>query len=133
MYNILMERLIRLGLLVGVIAVLVGGAKFVLAQGKKSTGSPFKPMVGAVENLGEKVLGAAVKQLPRAPNLDEVKVSGEDKNATVSNEPIMEPAQNIQEQTQALIESIKRLPEDQIEAIRKQVYKEVCDGLLKGN
>ena len=128
-----MERLIRLGLLVGVIAVLVGGAKFVLAQGKKSTGSPFKPMVGAVENLGEKVLGAAVKQLPRAPNLDEVKVSGEDKNATVSNEPIMEPAQNIQEQTQALIESIKRLPEDQIEAIRKQVYKEVCDGLLKGN
>ena len=52
---------------------------------------------------------------------------------TVSNEPIMEPAQNIQEQTQALIESIKRLPEDQIEAIRKQVYKEVCDGLLKGN
>lgn len=42
------------------------------------------------------------------------------------NEPIVQPAGNIQQQSQSLIESIKKLPEDQVEAVKKQLFKEFC-------
>ena len=124
------ERLTRLFIIVVVAGLVAGVFKFALVQAKNGPGSIFKPMGAAVENFGEKVLGMAVKNLPQAPNLDEI--DEEKKDGSLDSEPIMQPAQDIQEQTQILIESIKHLPDDQIEAIRKQVYKEFCQGLLKG-
>ena len=124
------ERLTRLFIIVVVAGLVAGVFKFALVQAKNGPGSILKPMGAAVENFGEKVLGMAVKNLPQAPNLDEI--DEEKKDGSLDSEPIMQPAQDIQEQTQILIESIKHLPDDQIEAIRKQVYKEFCQGLLKG-
>ncbi len=46
-----------------------------------------------------------------------------------SAEPIEEPVKNIESQTETLIESLKSLPQDQLEAIKKQVFKEVCQSL----
>lgn len=83
--------------------------------------------------MGEKVLGTVVEKLPKAPNLEEVELEGEsvpENQETQEAEPIEEPVQNIQSQTQVLIETIKELPQDQIEAIKKQIYKELCEGLL---
>lgn len=43
------------------------------------------------------------------------------------------PVQNVQNQTQNLIESIKTLPEDQLNAIKKELFKGVCEDISKGN
>lgn len=45
-------------------------------------------------------------------------------------EPIAEPVENVQEQTETLIETIKQLPQDQVEAIKKQIYKDICEELM---
>jgi len=89
----------------------------------ESVSLPQVPIKEKVEDLGERVLGEAVKILPGAPDLG----ADQDNQET---EPIEEPVKNIEEQTQVLIEAIKKLPEDQIEAIKKQLYQEICEGVL---
>jgi hypothetical protein len=88
------------------------------------------PIRQKLENLGEDVLGAAVKHLPQAPALEELEEARkvEEKPKT---EPIKEPTQRIQRQTEVLLEMIKRLPQDQVQAIKKQIYKEFCQSLLE--
>lgn len=48
------------------------------------------------------------------------------------DEPIAEPVENVQSQTDSLLESIKKLPEDQVEAIKKQLFKEFCQDYCQG-
>ena len=74
--------------------------------------------------------GTAVKHLPNAPNLGEIDES-EVKKIDPESEPIKEPAENVRQQTEALLESIKSLPQDQIEAIKRQIYKDFCQDLIK--
>ena len=107
-------------------------------KGGRSLTAPIKT---EIEGLGEEVLGKIVDVLPGAPNLEEVapkgelsqegEVKGEENQAASETEPFEEPVQNVQKQTEVLIETIKELPQDQIEAIKKQIYKEFCEGLLK--
>ncbi len=123
------DRLIRI-FVIGLIALAVIGLAKGLAdwqsQSKvagESVSLPQVPIKEKVEDLGERVLGEAVKILPGAPDLG----ADQDNQET---EPIEEPVKNIEEQTQVLIEAIKKLPEDQIEAIKKQLYQEICEGVL---
>jgi len=46
-------------------------------------------------------------------------------------QPIQEPVENVQIQTEKLIQMIKSLPEEQVLAIKKQLYQEFCKELLK--
>ena len=47
-----------------------------------------------------------------------------------SSEPVAEPVASIQKQGEQLIEAVRGLPEDQLRAVRKQLYQELCENLL---
>lgn len=113
--------------------LIAGVAKALAGRQGSSLALPHFPIGENLENFGEKVLGKAVKMLPGAPNLGEATQEEEGQVAGEADEvePIKEPAENVQKQTEILIEAIKELPQDQIEAIKKQIYKEMCEGLLK--
>lgn len=95
------QRLIRVSLLLGAAAIVLTGAKKITSQ-NKSISLPQIP----IEKIGEAVLGSAAHSLP-----------------------INQPVENVQSQTQQLLESIKKLPADQLEAIKKQLLKEFCEQL----
>lgn len=77
-------------------------------------------------------------QLSSLTNLLEGKISGGEtafvlgeQTPDVENlgrDPIAEPVVNVKEQTNSLLESVKKLPQDQLEAIKKQLCKELCGG-----
>lgn len=114
--------------------LIAGVAKALAGRQESSLALPYFPIGESLENFGEKVLGKAVKILPGAPDLGETvqeKEEGQVAGESDEAEPIKEPAENVQKQTEILIETIKELPQDQLEAIKKQIYKEMCEGLLK--
>ena len=123
------ERLKRVFLLIIVALVAIGLVKVsvgMMGETKISSGPvnlTEMPVKERLEEMGGEILGKAVEILPDMP--------GETKVETKTPEPIEEPVQNVQNQTQILIEAIKKLPEDQLEAIKKQLYQEVCEGVLK--
>ena len=123
------DRLIRL-LLVGLGIVLVLTLTKTLSQHHQNSElTGFRlPIKEKIEACGEKVLGAAVKKLPKAPDLEEIGEGLVDQ----SEEPIEKPIKNIQNLAEELIESIKKLPQDQIEAVKKQIYKKLSEE-LSGN
>lgn len=135
------ERITRLAIIVLVVFLVVGAAKaFSDWQGKQATSgqSISSPIKKKIEGLGEEILGKAVEVLPGAPDLEEVisenqtgQVQGEQDEVVSSSEPIQEPVQNIQKQTEVLVETIKELPQGQIEAIKKQIYKDFCEKLIQ--
>ena len=140
------NRLVRL-LLAGLAgAVVIFGFKALSGGGAKSI---LKPVGEKIEDIGESILGAAVKVLPNPPVFEDVKdetsdgkvLNADDKEDT---EPIEEPVKNIEKQTEiimleenytspakwrSIIEQIKNLPKDQVDAIKKQIYKEMCEVL----
>jgi len=123
-----LTRIFLLGLAALLIIALAKGLADWQAQSKVAGESVSLPQVSVkekLEDLGEDILGKAVKFLPGAPDLEVDQVSQE-------TEPIEEPVKNVQQQTQTLIEAIKKLPEDQLEAIKKQIQKEFCEGALNG-
>jgi hypothetical protein len=124
------ERLVRL-LIIGAAALLV----LVLARSLTGRGEEVKvnnspvslpeiPIKEKLEKLGGTILGKTVDLLPGTPTLEE----GEEESEEA--EPIEEPVKNIQLQTDSLIEAIKELPQDQLEAIKEQICKEVCEEIL---
>lgn len=121
------ERIKRLALIILTTVLVAGIGKLVINHFQKNPQalvSPLAPVSQKIEDLGEKVLGEMVKKLPNAPDLEKVVVSTE-------NEPIEEPVKKVENQTDQLIESLKQLPQDQLEAIKKQIFKEFCETILK--
>jgi len=125
------ERLKRVFLVVFVALMAVGLVKVLVGMmgETKISSMPINlaemPVKEKLEEIGGEILGKAVEVLPGIPGETETK------KETQETEPIEEPAQNVQNQTQILIEAIKKLPEDQLEAIKKQLYQEICEGVLK--
>lgn len=147
------ERLKRLVIIALVALLTVGLAKAFSDWQKKQSArgeSLTAPIKKKVENLGDKILGEIIGVLPGAPDLEKTmsvgqtnqarpdsarqagEVQGEQDQTNSEAEPINQPAQTIQKQTEALIETIKELPQDQIEAIKKQIYKDFCERLVQG-
>lgn len=88
-----------------------------------------------IETLGEGVLGTAAKHLPAAPGTEEIEINVQEQKGSEdgqSVEPIREPSEKIKGQTEDLVEMIKNLPQDQVEAIKKQIYQDFCQSLLGG-
>lgn len=122
-----LTRIFLLGLAALLIIALAKGLADWQGQQRVAGESVSLPQVSVkekLEDLGEDILGKTVEFLPGAPDL------GVDQ-ADQETEPIEEPVKNVQQQTQTLIEAIKKLPEDQVEAIKKQLYKEICEPLLE--
>ena len=124
------ERLVRL-LIIGAVALLVLVlARSLTSQGKQTeiNNSPINlpeiPIKEKLEELGGTILGKTVDLLPGTPKFEEAE--GE----IQETEPIEEPVKNVQLQTDSLIEAIKKLPQDQLKAVKEQIRKEVCEEVL---
>lgn len=130
------DRLIRFFIIILVVALVAGVVQNLATKQQEASSFSIQPVKKKVEDFGEQILGEAVKRLPKAPDLSEVGQKDseskpeENEQSTQGGKPISQPVQNVQNQTQVLIESIKKLPQDQIEAIKKQIYKEFCEKLL---
>lgn len=122
------QRLTRLFIIALVAALVVGVAKDLMAKQEETFRFSIQPVKKKIEDFGEQILGAAVKKLPKAPDLEKIGEEEETEN-NQEVEPIEEPAQNIQNLVDQLIESVKNLPRDQIEAIKKQIYKKLREEL----
>lgn len=89
---------------------------------------------GKTERIKKGILGNASSVLP---GIKQDEKSGEaekeegKREQVLGDQPIIEPAQKIESQTQTLIDAIKNLPEDQVLAIKKQIYKDFCAPLLE--
>jgi len=115
------ERIKRI-VIIAVAALLVAwGGKSLIARP-----SPLPLVDQFLSDTTSKVLGLAVGKLSNAKITPEKVIP-----LANESEPINQPITNIQTQTQQLIDSIKKLPEDQIEAVKKQVVKDFCQKFLQ--
>lgn len=133
------ERLTRIFIIVIAALIVISLAKAVAdwqsrarVEGE-SISFPPAPVKEKLENLGENILGKAVNVLPGALDLgvNQVDQDNQVNQENQETEPIEEPVKNVEKQTEILIQTIKELPQDQIEAIKKQIYKEICEPLLE--
>lgn len=118
------KRLFILGIATGLTVFAV--MAFVKWRDKKGAsaqvlGLSKLPIEEELKDFGEKILGVAIKKIKPEKQSDQEQ----------EGEPITQPTENIQNQTNQLMESIKRLPEDQIKAIKKQIYKDFCQQLIE--
>ncbi len=125
------ERLIRIFIIILIaLGVVVLVKSLVDWQGQsagEATGLPQLSIKEKVENLGEQVLGKAVMFLPGAPDLA---IEEHQEETAQEPEPIEKPVKDIEDLTEALIKALKALPQDQLEATKKQIRKEFCEGIL---
>lgn len=129
------ERLVRI-LLVGLAGLLSLGAVKGVAEWQEKQSAvgkkillPTKQISKKIEDFGGKVLGRAIKILPGGEKLKE-KVEQEEEVEKQENKET-EAVETIETQTQEIIEVIKELPEEQLEKIKKQVFKEFCQEVCK--
>ena len=115
-----MERLKRLVLLGIGAALLLVLIQSLVSWQQKNAALGIKISLPKFEGSQENILGAVSKILGKKVDSEELE-----------GEPIAEPVKSIESQTQALIESVKKLPEDQLEAIKVQLFKEFCESLLE--
>lgn len=118
------ERLVRF-LIIGLAAFLILSLARVVAgwqaqpkTADKSASFSQTPVKEKLEEWSGNVLGKAADLLPGVSERDEADQENQ--------EPIEKPVQDVQQQVDSLIEAIKKLPQDQLEATKKQIYKEFC-------
>jgi hypothetical protein len=122
------ERAIRFLLVGGAVLVILGGVRYLVTGKERPVSAPKLPISEEqIKPLREEVLGT-VGRVFSGERGDKEK---EKEKETNQEKPSLAPVQNVQEQTQDLIESIKSLPEDQIKVIKKQIYQEFCEGLIE--
>jgi hypothetical protein len=140
------ERLVRLLLITAVALLTLVSAKGLVGwqARQQAEGKSIALPNWSFEEIGRNVLGSVSQVLRPQETPLETKTeeeSGGEENGQVwgseneigkeETEPIAEPAKKIQRQTDDLIESLKKLPEDQLKAIKRQLYKEFCEEILK--
>ena len=130
------ERLLRI-FIIGAAALLIISVAKTVADWRGQTRESREPrelpsvsLKDKLEDLGGEILGKTVKVLPGGQNISQISQEVETEQTGEETEPIEEPVKDVQRQTEILIELIKKLPEDQMEAIKEQIYKEVCEGVL---
>lgn len=126
------ERLKRILIIIGVAGLMVFGGQAFARWSKKQTGEPIQlpgeVVTSKFEEIGEDVLGKAVEILPGSSQLKEKVVEKETQKTTTNQE---ETTKIIETQTKEIIEIIKELPQDQIDQLKKQVFKDFCQEVLK--
>jgi len=124
------ERLKRILIITGVAGLMVFGGQAFARWSKKQTGEsiqlPGKAVTSKFEEIGEDVLGKAVEILPGSSQLKEKVVEKETQTTST-----VESTKLIETQTKEIIEIIKELPQDQMDQLKKQVFKDFCQEVLK--
>ena len=129
-------RLKRIGVILLLAALFAVGAKaFADYQNKqKSAGKDVPSLTNQVgekiSDFGQEVLGNAVEIIPGAGGLKEKLII--EKQVSVENAQGEEKqVERIEIQTQEIINVIKELPADQVEKVKKQIFKDFCQEVLE--
>ena len=110
------QRLFRLGLL-GVLLAIA----WLVWQSLTVAPITLPRLTGPVARLLEE------KDVPGVETLDLAAILGEEASFSgLKEEPIAAPVVGVQSQAQLLIEMIKKLPENQVKAVKEQLCKELC-------
>ncbi|MFC1727308.1 hypothetical protein ACFL0Y_02175 [Patescibacteria group bacterium] len=132
------QRLLRL-LLVGLMFLMAVGLVRAISQSPLNSSSLVKLPSLSELNLKNNPLTSLIKTsglVKNENNVEEIEESGTETKidsvepgevAGEKVEPIAEPVSNVQNQANTLIELLKKLPEDQLTAIKKQLCKELCE------
>lgn len=127
------ERLKRIFLVVaaGIFLLLAGkvladwqAAKTVKGESIKL---PTQLVVDKLEEVGQHVLGKAIEVLPGNSRLKEKIIEKETEKTVVVQS---EASKIIEVQTSEIIEIIKQLPQNQVDQIKKQIFKDFCQEVL---
>lgn len=119
------ERIKRILIIIGVVGlVLLAGKAFARWQttqkvAGESVKLPTDMITDKVEEIGENILGKTVEVLPGSSQLKE-KVVEEETQTKI-----------IETQTSQIIEIIKQLPQDQVDQLKKQIFKDFCEEVLR--
>ncbi len=130
------DRLKRMLIVILVAFLVLFGAKvFADWQGKKETQGevlslPTAEIGEKISNVGEQILGKTVEVLPGGVELKEkIESQGESLPETADEE--INPEEKLENKTQEIIEIIKQLPAEQLETIKKQIFKDFCQKILE--
>jgi hypothetical protein len=117
------ERLVRIGLLAILVTLVLVVAKSLVKSPSEIDRPAIKlPALSLDKVETGNILGTVQKKFFS----QEAEPSQENESAE-GVEPIAEPVTNVQNQANTLIELIKKLPEDQVKAVKKQLCKELCE------
>jgi hypothetical protein len=125
------ERIKRLAMILA-IGLLVFLATVTLAkqQQKGALIFPTKQIGSSLGKMGEKVLGKAAGVLPGDNALKE-KLQPQQEEESTPESQVTDPVKIIESQTTQIIETLKELPAEQVEKIKKQIFKNFCEEILK--
>ena len=121
------ERFKRLLIILGVaILVAVAGKVFADWQAAKNVRGeaiqlPTDLFAQKVEEIGGQVLGQALKIIPGSGNIQ----------IPVAEPKTTEASRIIEGQVSEIIEIVRQLPQDQLNQLKKQVFKDFCQEVLK--
>lgn len=119
------ERIKRILIIIGVVGlVLLAGKAFARWQTTQKVAGesiklPTEVISEKVEEVGEDILGKAVEVLPGSSQLKERVVEKETQTKV------------IEVQTKEIMEIIKELPQDQVDQIKKQIFKDFCEEVMR--
>jgi len=116
------QRLVRLVLL-----GLVGFLVLMMVKNLAAQGASFSlPSLSWQRFIPEKILDST-SELILGEKAQLAQPDQAEEETSTEVEPIAQPVEKIQSQTQFLLDLIKKLPEDQIRAVKKQLCKEICE------
>lgn len=142
------ERIKRLAILILVGGLLVLGIQKITVLKKEEkkpvSSSGISEVKRKIEDFGDKVLGQTIEMIPGYPKYlgedqqkaeEDKKIGGENQSEEVeenkkSNEGNKEEEENII-QTEKIIEILKQLPQQELERVKKEVFKEFCRQVLE--
>lgn len=141
------ERLKRIAIIL-LVAFLVffAGKVFANWQMKKKVAGekialPTQQIGEKIIDFGEKVLGEAVEVLPGGKGLKEKIVTKDESfsNTPITNQNVAQTDEAVQTQkvervetkTQEIVEILKELPAQELENIKKQIFKDFCQKILE--
>lgn len=129
-------RLIRISLLSIACLLVFGGVKAFATWRQTHPGGLQDLKLQSLPNfpIEEKVKGIEIQNITDVfqGNKKQDQKQQEAITPTPEVKGVEAPVQNVQNQTQNLIESIKTLPEDQLNAIKQELFKGICEDISKG-
>ena len=136
------DRLKRILIILLVAALVAGGIKVFTDWQKKQKARgqvislPTQQIGEKISDLGEQILGKAAEVLPGGGALKEKLENGSSPTPSSNQNNSQTSTENekvvkVETKTQEIIEIIKELPAEQLEAIKKQVFKDFCQKILE--
>lgn len=129
-------RLKRIGVILLLAALVAVGARvFADYQSKqkaagKNVTLPTDQIGKKISDFGQEVLGNAVEVIPGAGGLKE-KIIIKEQVSVENSQGQDQQVERIEIQTQEIINVIKELPADQVDKIKKQIFKDFCQEVLE--